>query len=105
MATGDSNQGPEKIADILGRLFMSRGWGRKNDRLMLEAAWLQAVGEHLIKDTRVMGMKRGVLEVEVRNAVLVQELTQYHKRGLLGKLRKSLPTTTLTDIKFRAGVW
>jgi predicted nucleic acid-binding Zn ribbon protein len=101
----ESNQGPEKIADILGRLFTSRGWGRKNDRLLLESAWTEAAGEQLIKDTRVMGVKRGVLEVEVRNAVLIQELTQFHKRGLLGKLRKLLPGMTLTDIKFRAGVW
>jgi len=101
----ESNRGPEKIADILGRLFTSRGWGRKNDRLLLESAWTEAAGEQWIKDTRVMGVKRGVLEIEVRNAVLIQELTQFHKRGLLGKLRKLLPGMTLTDMKFRAGVW
>jgi hypothetical protein len=100
-----SSGGPENLGDILGRLFTSRGWGRKNERVLLETAWATTAGEQLIKDTRVMGMKRGVLEVEARNAVLVQELTQYHKRGLLGKLRKSLPGLTLTDIKFRAGVW
>jgi hypothetical protein len=46
-----------------------------------------------------------VLEVEVKNAVLIQELTQFHKRGLLAKLRKSLTGMTLTDVKFRAGAW
>lgn len=105
MGMDESNRGPENIADILGRLFMSRGWGRKNDRLRLETAWAEAAGAQLLKDTRVMVVKRGVLEVEVRNSVLIQELTQFHKRGLLGKLRKSLPGMTLTDIKFRAGVW
>jgi hypothetical protein len=103
MAAGD--KGPEKIADVLGRLFTSRGWGRKNDRLRLESAWADAAGEPLLKDTRVLGLKRGVLEVEVRNAVLMSELAQYHKRGLLAKLRKLLPGVTLTDIKFRAGAW
>ena len=102
---GDGNKGPENLADILGRLFTSRGWGRKNDRLRLEAAWADAAGEALAKDTRVLGLKRGVLEVEVRNAVLMSELAQYHKRGLLAKLRKALPGMTLTDIKFRAGAW
>ena len=101
----ESNRGPEKITDILGQLFLARGWGRKNDRLRLEAAWAEAAGEPLMTDTRLLGMKRGVMEIEVRNAVLIQELTQYHKRGLLGKLRKALPGVTLTDIKFRAGVW
>jgi len=101
----DGSRGPENLADILGRLFTSRGWGRKNDRLRLEGAWAEAVGPALVRDTRVNGLRRGVLEVEVKNAVLVQELTQFHKRGLLGKLRPLLPGVTLTDLKFRAGAW
>src|SRR3954471_2462464 len=101
----NENRGPENIADILGRLFTSRGWGRKNDRLRLEGAWAEAAGPQLMKDTRVGGLRRGVLEVEVKNAVLIQELTQFHKRGLLGQLRKLLPGVTLTDLKFRAGAW
>ena len=44
-------------------------------------------------------------KIEVKNAVLIQELAQYHKRGLLAKLRKLLPGVTLTDLKFRAGAW
>jgi predicted nucleic acid-binding Zn ribbon protein len=101
----ESNRGPENIGDILSRLFTSRGWGRKNERLRLESAWADAAGEPLLKDTRVVVLRRGVLEIEVRNAVLLQELTQFHKRGLLGKLRKSLPCVTLSDLKFRAGAW
>jgi predicted nucleic acid-binding Zn ribbon protein len=101
----DDNRGPEKIADVLGRLFTSRGWGRKNDRMRLESAWEDAVGEELLKNTRVLGLKRGVLEIDVKNAVLMSELTQFHKRGLLAKLRKTLAGVTLTDIRFRAGAW
>lgn len=101
----DGNKGPEKIADVLGRLFTSRGWGRKNDRLRLEAAWAEVAGDKLLKDTRVLGLKRGVLEVEVKGAVLLAELAQYHKRGLLAKLRDRLKGTILSDIKFRAGAW
>jgi predicted nucleic acid-binding Zn ribbon protein len=101
----DDNKGPEKISDVLGRLFTTRGWGRKNDRVRLETAWAEVAGAELLKNTRVLGMKRGVLEVEVKNAVQMSELAQYHKRGLLAKLRKALPGVTLTDIKFRAGAW
>ena len=101
----DGNKGPENIGDILGRLFTSRGWGRKNDRIRLESAWADAAGPELLKDTRVLSIRCGVLEVEVRNAVLIQELTQFHKRPLLGKLRKAMPGVTLTDLKFRAGAW
>jgi predicted nucleic acid-binding Zn ribbon protein len=101
----DDNKGPENLADILGRLFTSRGWGRKNDRLRLEGAWASAAGAELQKDTQVLGIRRGVLEVAVRNAVLLQELTQFHKRSLLTKLRAAMPGVTLTDLKFRAAAW
>lgn len=101
----NDNQGPENLADILGRLFTSRGWGRKNDRLRLEQAWASVVGPELLKDTRVGGIRRAVLEIDVRNGVLMQELAQFHKKKLLEKLRKSLPGIRLTDLKFRAGTW
>jgi hypothetical protein len=51
----------------------------------------------------VLGVCRGVLGVGVRAAPLLQELAQFHKRALLGKLRPALPGMTLTDLKFRAG--
>ena len=98
-------KGPENLGDILGKLFAARGWGRKNDRLKLENAWAEAAGPQLLKDTRVMVVRRGVMEIEVKGSVLLQELAQFHKRGLLGKLRKLLPTMTLTDLKFKAGAW
>jgi hypothetical protein len=101
----DGSRGPENLADILGRLFMSRGWGRKNDRLRLEGAWAAAAGPELLPATRVLAIRRGVLEVEVKGAVLLQELAQFHKRGLLTRLRTAMPGVTLTDIKFRAGAW
>lgn len=101
----DDKKGPENLGDILGKLFAARGWGRKNDRLKLENAWAEAAGPQLLKETRVMNVRRGVLEIEVKGSVLLQELAQFHKRGLLGKLRKLLPTMTLTDLKFKAGAW
>jgi predicted nucleic acid-binding Zn ribbon protein len=101
----DGNKGPESIADILGRLFTSRGWGRKNDRLQLESAWVAAAGPEVAAHTKVLGIRRGVMEVEVKAGPLLQELAQFHKRALLGKLRPALPGLTLTDLKFRAGAW
>lgn len=96
--------GPENLSDILAKLFAARGWGRKNERVRLEEAWRETAGEHAT-ETRVASMRRGVLEVEVKNGVLLQELAQFHKRRLLADLRKRLPGTAVTDIKFRAGAW
>src|SRR5438552_2723586 len=97
-------KGPELIGEILSRVFTARGWGRKQDRLRLERAWAEAVGPEFAPQTRLNGLRRGVLEVEVTGAVLMQELAHYHKRKLLERLRERLPGTTLTDLRFRAGV-
>ncbi len=98
------NNGPEPLGEILSRLFTARGWGRRQDRLHLEQAWAEAVGPEEAKHTQVGGIRRGVLEVLVDNAVLLQELAHYRKRPLLERLRRSLPNVTLTDLRFRAGV-
>jgi predicted nucleic acid-binding Zn ribbon protein len=100
----DGPKGPEALGEILSRVFTARGWGRKQDRLRLEQAWAAAVGPEHAPQTRLGALRRGVLEVEVMSAVLLQELAHFHKRRLLERLREQLPGTTLSDLRFRAGV-
>jgi predicted nucleic acid-binding Zn ribbon protein len=99
------DQGPELLGEVLSRLFTARGWGRRQGRLHLEKAWADAVGPEHALHSRVGNLRRGVLEVEVDSAILLQELAHYHKRRLLEQLRGKLPGNTLTDIRFRAGTW
>lgn len=96
-------KGPEKIGDILGRLFVAKGWGRKQERLKLEKSWAEAAGQEYAEHTRVLVLKKGVLEVSVDSSVLLQELSQYQKRPILAKLRKLLPALVLTDLRFKYG--
>jgi predicted nucleic acid-binding Zn ribbon protein len=96
--------GPERLGEILSRLFTARGWGRRQERLRLEQAWAEAVGPEHASHTRAESLRRGVLEVVVDNAVLLQELAHFHKRRLLEQLRTRLPGTPLRDLRFRAGV-
>jgi predicted nucleic acid-binding Zn ribbon protein len=98
------DKGPEPLGDILSRLFTARGWGRQQERLRLEQAWADTIGPKEGEHTRVGGLRRGVLEIEVDNAVLLQELAHYHKRRLLERLRQQLTGVTITDLRFRAGV-
>src|SRR3954466_7878376 len=98
-------QGPERVGNILGRLFAAKGWARRQGRLHLERAWEIAIGPADAPHTRVGGLRRGVLEIEVDNGVLLQELAQYRKRRLLEQLRERLPGTPLNDLRFRAGAW
>ncbi len=96
-------KGPELFREILSRLFAARGWGRRQERLYLERAWAEAAGPEFAEHTRVSGIRRGVLEIEVDNAVLLQELAHFHKRRLLQELRSRLPNTILNDLRFRNG--
>ena len=98
-------KGPELLGEILSRLFAARGWGRRQGQLHVERAWEEAVGAPHVLHTRVAGLRRGVLEIEVDNGVLLQELAHFHKRRLLTELRGRLPGTALTDLRFRAGTW
>jgi predicted nucleic acid-binding Zn ribbon protein len=100
---GQDCTGPEPIGEVLSRLFVARGWGRKQDRLRLESAWAVAAGPQAAANTRVGALKRGVLEVEVIGAVLMQELANFRKRPILQKLREQLPGVTVSDLRFRAG--
>ena len=97
-------KGPELVGEILSRVFVARGWGRRQAQLRLEQAWAEAIGPEGAKHTRVAALRRGVLEVTVANAVLLQELAHYQKRRLLEQLRLRLPGTTVTDLRFLLGV-
>ena|SRR5262245_35174497 len=98
-------RGPERLSEVLSRLFTARGWGRQQERIRLESAWVEAAGPEYARVTRVAGFRRSVLEVEVKGAVPMQELSQFHKRRVLGQLRKALPEVTIADLRFRAGAW
>ena len=82
------DKGPESLGEILSRLFTVRGWGRKQDRLRLEEAWAESAGVETARHTRPGGLRRGVLEIVVDNAVLLQELAHFQKRRLLEQLRR-----------------
>jgi predicted nucleic acid-binding Zn ribbon protein len=99
------DRGPERLSEVLSRLFTARGWGRQQERLRLEQAWAAAAGPEYSSITRVAGFRRNVLEVEVKGAVPMQELSQFHKRKVLERLRKALTGLTIADLRFRAGAW
>ena len=51
--------------------------------------------------TRVLGIKRGVLHVAVGNAPLLAELTTFHKPSLLEALQADDVGCRIRDLKFR----
>jgi predicted nucleic acid-binding Zn ribbon protein len=95
--------GPQPLSDILGELFAVRGYGRLRATGELEDAWNAAVGEPGCRQTRVGGVRRGVLSVTVAHPTLLQELAAFQKPALLAALRREAPGTRIDDIRFRIG--
>lgn len=97
--------GPERLGELMARLFMARGWGEKRKRAALEDAWSKAasavIGPAALVATRPGALRKTVLEIHVRDSVLMHELTQFHKRPLLAKLRELLPAEKIGELRFR----
>ncbi len=96
-------RGPEPVAEILSRLFLARGWGSRQSRHQLEQAWQEAVGELAARRTRLGALRRGVLEVLVGDAVLLQEFANFQKQQVLKSLNERLGEGKLRELRFRLG--
>jgi hypothetical protein len=69
--------------------------------LALEATWAEIAGPYA-ESTRVNALQRGVLEIVVANSILLQELTQFHKKQLLRQLQEKV-AGPVKDLRFRVG--
>ncbi|MBI4576502.1 MAG: DUF721 domain-containing protein [Planctomycetes bacterium] len=93
----------EVIGQVLREVLHGHGLDRSGRPDALRKAWLDAVGRDVGGQTRVTGLRHGVLVVEVESAVLRQELALYRREAILLCLRGVLEEGTIRDIQFRAG--
>lgn len=93
---------PKKMADVLSELMARRGYARQQAGEDLNAAWRQAAGELIGRQTRAGLVRRGALEVVVANSVLLQELT-FQKESILASLATLLPQERINGLKLRVG--
>ena len=93
--------GPQPLANALANLIQVRGYARVGAQSELATAWSNVVDERFRGKTRAVSVKRNVLTVHVASAVLVAELTGYHRADLVAKLTERYPRLGVRDIKFR----
>jgi predicted nucleic acid-binding Zn ribbon protein len=103
MSSSPNGRGPKPLSEVLGNLFAARGYGRLQASSELERAWIAAVGEPGCHQTRIGGVRRGVLNVTVAHPALLEELSTFQKPALLEALRREAPSTPILDIRFRVG--
>jgi predicted nucleic acid-binding Zn ribbon protein len=81
----------------------ARGYGRLKGRRELESAWESAVGEEVSRQSRVGGLRHGVLTVTVAHSALLEELAAFRKPRILAALQRAAPDASIRDLKFRVG--
>ncbi len=90
------------LGNVMSQLLARRGYAQVQSAALCEAAWRQAVGEKLARDTRPGNVRRGVLEVLVRNSSINQELA-FVKAQIIKKLTALAPEQKIKSVKFRVG--
>jgi predicted nucleic acid-binding Zn ribbon protein len=94
--------GPKRISYVVNELIARRGYLRLGASAELEQAWQEAVGDKLAGETRPGNIRRGVLEVYVRNSGVMQELT-FQKMRVLKRLVEQMPQQKIRSLRFRVG--
>ncbi len=92
---------PQPLAVALSELIARRGLARIRGESQLAEIWAKSIDEHWRDRTRVLGIRRGVLQVAVANAPLRSELQAFHKATILSTLKKTAPQLRIRDIRFQ----
>lgn len=97
-------RGPERLSNILADLIIRRGYARQVAASVFQDAWASVVDERLISSSRPGNVRRGVLEVTVKNSIVMQELT-FQKRQILKRMNEEVAgdDRSIRDIRFRIG--
>ena len=93
---------PKRMADILSRLIAKKGYGQIQSSAAFQDAWKQAVGDLLAGQSHPGNVRRGILDVTVRNSAVAQEL-QFNKHQIITKLKEFQVDSRIRDIRFRVG--
>lgn len=93
---------PRQMRDVLSQLLAKRGYAQVQQSASCTAAWREAVGERIAGDTRPGNVRRGVLEVLVRNSAVMHELS-FVKSKVLKSLAKLAPDQGIKNLRLRVG--
>ncbi len=93
---------PKPMKNVMSQLLAKRGYAQVQTAAGCEAAWREAVGDKIANDTRPGNVRRGILEVLVRNSSVLHELS-YVKAKAVKTLTRLIPEQQIKDLRFRVG--
>jgi len=84
-----------------------RNWGISHTAAArqdeLASIWKEIADQETAVHSRVIGLRRGILQVEVDSAARLQELASFKKPLLLEALKEALSKRHIRDIRFIHG--
>lgn len=89
------------VGRALSDWVLESGLLGRSARTELEEAWRSAAGESVASQTRLIGLRREELWVEVSSAPLRAELEGFRKADLLVALQRTYARRHIGDIRFR----
>ena len=92
---------PVPLSAALSELIARKGFARVQGNAQLIGVWKAVAGERIAARTKVLGLKRGVMEVAVDNSALMTELVSFHKTALVHRLQKEHSDQKIRDIRFK----
>lgn len=93
---------PSKMGDVVNDLIARRGYLQSATAAALRAAWAEVAGDKFAASSQVGTVRRGVLNIFVKNSVVLQELS-FRKSDLLKRLQAAPSGDKIKDLRFRVG--
>jgi predicted nucleic acid-binding Zn ribbon protein len=90
-----------RIGEILPRVLEKLGLDRRVAEQRVALVWPQVVGPQAARHSRVLGVREGVLTVEVDQSVWGSEL-QLQEAEIRRRISEMLPRVRIDRIRFRA---
>jgi hypothetical protein len=92
---------PQRLSLALTELIALRGYARVRGDAQLQAAWADAAGATVARQSRAVAIRRGVLLVSVGHAPLLSELAGFHRQSILARLGERYADLKIRDLKFK----
>lgn len=92
---------PRHLSKALSDLIALKGLVRVRGEGQLASIWSGVAGPEISRQTKVLGINRGVLRIGVSNAPLLSELVSFRKTSLLKVFQEEHADLKIRDLKFR----
>ena len=93
----------EPVSKAIGEFLKASGLADSLANKAIRHTWKETVGGEVCEHTRVAGVRKNVLIIEVDSAPWMNELAGFYKATILKEVQRRLPRERIQDIQFKAG--